>query len=179
MAFCQILLFNFPFKHPELFKIHFTIEDRMVLFVNRKSELLKRHQFLERNGSPCSVSIRILQHLLSSLPLCLTAGCEDSDLRFLAEIGISKSPLSVSTTKTAALQWVKQNQAAVIAPVDDQEIIDSEMVGSFLPPQPDFQLSDRIFTQKSYIKSTGFPFSPFPFRKFLNFTYIHKLKSIL
>lgn len=106
----------------------------MVLFVNRKSELLKRHQFLERNGSPCSVSIRMLQHLLSSLPLCLTAGCEDSDLRFLAEIGISKSPLSVSTTKTAALQWVKQNQAAVIAPVDDQEIIDSEMVGFFLPP---------------------------------------------
>lgn len=130
----EIGIANAPIKHPELFKIHFTIEDRMVLFVNRKSDVLKRHHFLERNGIPCSVSIRILQHLLADLPLCLTVGCEDSDLRFLAEIGISKSPLSVSTTKTAALQWVKQNQAAVIAPVDDQEIIDSDMVGFFLPP---------------------------------------------
>lgn len=130
----EIGIANAPVKQPELFRIHFTIEDRMVLFVNRKSKVLEGHQLLERSGNPLSVSLRTLQHLLTDLPLCLTAGCEDSDLRFLAEMGISKSPLSVSTTKTAALQWVRQNQAAVIAPVDDQEIIDPDMAGFLLPP---------------------------------------------
>lgn len=129
----EIGIANAPIIRPELFDIHLTAEDRMAIFVNRKSPVLEDFR-------PTSEDIRLVHlpfpgiyRILSSLPICLTKGCSEADLKFCAEFGLSVKPLCISTTVTAALQWAKENKAAVIAPINQDESVPEGLMAFLLP----------------------------------------------
>lgn len=129
----EVGIANAPIIDPEQFTIHLTVEDRMVLFVNKKSPVLKNFRIMPNKNHLVTGPMPVIYQILQSLPVCLTRGCRDADLKFLSETGISKAPLCVSTTVTAALQWAIKNRAAVIVPVNEEGVVPEELVGFILP----------------------------------------------
>lgn len=124
---------NAPIISPEKFTIHLMVEDRMVLYINEKSPVLKDARLISREKNVISAPLTVIRKLLSELPICLTKGCRDEDIKFCSELGIAKAPLCVSTTVTAALQWAKENRAAVIAPINDAWDVPEGLAGFLLP----------------------------------------------
>ncbi|MGN0955031.1 LysR family transcriptional regulator [Dialister sp.] len=129
----EIGIANAPIIDPEKFTIHLTVEDRMVLYVNEKSSVLKRFRIISNEKRLVTGLMPMIHQILETLPICLTKGCRNVDLKFLSAMGISKTPLCISTTVTAALQWAKENRAAVIAPIDDEGIGPQGLLGFLLP----------------------------------------------
>lgn len=129
----EVGISNAPIIDPEQFTIHLTIEDRMALIVNKKSPALKNYRIIPNRNHLVTGPMPVIYQILQSLPVCLTRGCRDADLKFLSEIGISKAPLCVSTTVTAALQWAIKDRAAVIVPINDEGTVPEELVGFILP----------------------------------------------
>lgn len=132
----EIGIANAPVIRPDLFNIHLTEEDRMAVFVHQKSPVLKDCTLIPdsfQNTGMFHLPLPEIYRILSSLPICLTKGCHDADLKFCAELGLSVRPLCISTTVTAALQWAKENKAAVIAPVNLDKSIPEGLIAFLLP----------------------------------------------
>lgn len=146
----EIGIANAPLLLPHHFIIHFTIADRMALFLHASHPLaaeLASGAELENDWLPL-ISPDKLRQVLNIMPLCLSAGCQDNVLTYLSSLLISVTPLCVTTTKTAALQWAKENCAAVIIPIDRDDPIDSQLSG-FLLPEEKLSHFRAIYTVKN------------------------------
>lgn len=146
----EIGVANAPLIQPYRFSIHWTIADRMALFLHASHPLaaeLAEGAEIEDNWLPL-VSPENLRRVLDAMPLCLSAGCQDSVLTYLSSLPVSVTPLCVTTTKTAALQWARENCAAVIIPIDRSEPLASQL-SAFLLPEENLSHFRAIYTVKN------------------------------
>lgn len=132
----EIGISNAPLADYEHFIVHHSIAEPLALVISQAQLTLHGQDLPFPMGQPQkrqALTLAQLQNMLPFFPLCLTKGCSQHILSFCAEAGISLTPLCITTTKNAALTWVRQGACAAIVPISAQERLESTCYYYLLP----------------------------------------------
>lgn len=108
-----------------IFSVPLTHEDRFQLLFRRREEL---SAVFHRQSPWLEDGDEITLEKLEKIPLSVSAGCCDILKRCCAERGLLPAILSISTTRSTALQWAAEGAAAAVVPAEPDEVLGEQLV---------------------------------------------------
>ncbi|WP_276873955.1 LysR family transcriptional regulator [Dialister micraerophilus] len=133
----ELGLCNKLLPQPELFDTHLTCESRLAIYINKKSKLLnnfvQNDVFIDDEKKLLKFPIKSLKSTLLNVPFCTIPESQELIANYCKTLFISTNPLSISTSKSTALQWALENRAIVFAPLSPGEPVPGDLKVYILP----------------------------------------------